>query len=496
MCKFKPFFFCCTIFLGYLSFAQAQSGGNDIVIGKSYSLHSEILDEDRPYNIFLPAGYSESGTPVAVMYLMDGDFHFHHTSGIVSFLINEQKMPNMIIVGIPNTPGNRARDLTPPYEKDMAAKAENPNAGQADKMLEFMTKELIPQINKRYNTNDYKTLVGHSFGGIFAAYAFLEYHDTFDSFISISPSMWWDDQNLVDKASAFFDANNDLDNYFYMTMANERGLMRGGAMKLEAIFEEKSPDNFNWTFDIMEDEDHGSLVHRSTYDGLEAIFESWYAVDMREVFAKDGVAGINAHYKMISKKLGHDTAPSEGEWNQLGYAFMGNGDIDRAIEIFEENVRLFPKSHNVYDSLGEAFMAKGDNENAIKNYKESATIHPGNSNAINMLERMGVTFNPLETEYKLSEKKMTAYAGIYDVEDGGQLKIEMIDGNLVASGQGIPPLILTPVYDNAFVAQPLNFLMLFEENKAGEVVGFEGQTGPAQYVNAKKQAKPVKGSRS
>ena len=52
------------------------------------------------------------------------------------------------------------------------------------------------------------------------------------------------------------------------------------------------------------------------------------------------------------------------------------------------NVKLYPKSSNVYDSLGEAYMKNGDKELAIENYKKSLELAPNNENAKQMLIKL------------------------------------------------------------------------------------------------------------
>ena len=217
-----------------LIFSLPAQDGKDINIGKSYVLKSEVLGEERPFSVYLPNGYSPTGNPTPVMYLLDGDYHFHHTTGVVHFLSTQGRMPEMIVVAIPNTT-DRTRDLTPEIVKDDQAKKNFPTGGKANTMLSFIKDELMPHIDKQYNTSPYTMLIGHSFGGIFAVNAFLEEPDLFDSYISISPSMWWDDQSLVEKAEKFLDKKPNLNTYFYMTMGNEGGTMLGGAMKLAAF---------------------------------------------------------------------------------------------------------------------------------------------------------------------------------------------------------------------------------------------------------------------
>ena len=484
--KAKVFFLSSFFLIASITVSFAQPKGDPIVIGQTFSLQSDVLGEERPYWIYLPDDYSPQENPVAVMYLLDGDGHFHHTSGIVSFLRSQNSIPNMMIVAIPNTT-DRTRDLTPPIEKDTDSKQQMPNAGKADNMLKFMKEELIPHIDQQYNTNTYRTLVGHSFGGIFAVYTFLSDPGLFDSYIAISPSMWWDQQNLVDKATAFFDADPKLDNFFYMTMGNEDGEMLGGAMKLAALFEENASDSFQWDFDVMKKETHGSVPHRSTYDGLEAIFESWYSVDLGKLYTEHGMPGIDKHYANISEKLGFEMIPSEVDLNLLGYQLLGTKNYDKAIEIFEENVKRNPGSHNVYDSLGEAYLESGDEDQAIKNYKKSVSIHPGNANGVNVLKRLNVDYDPIREPLKLSEKKLAQYIGDYELAGIGiTMHIKIAEGKLVATAEGIPPVTFVPVYKHGFIAQPINALLIFQEDDAGKIEGFEAQTGPGQYASAKR----------
>jgi len=67
---------------------------------------------------------------------------------------------------------------------------------------------------------------------------------------------------------------------------------------------------------------------------------------------------------------------NENDINQYGYALLGQGQNDKAIEIFVLNTKKFPASANTFDSLGEAYVAKGDNKNAIASFKKALTLSP------------------------------------------------------------------------------------------------------------------------
>jgi len=82
------------------------------------------------------------------------------------------------------------------------------------------------------------------------------------------------------------------------------------------------------------------------------------------------------------------TREAEYDLNSGGYRLLNQNKTDEAIEVFKLNVKLYPKSSNVYDSLGESYMKNGDKELAIQNYQKSLELDPKNENAKNMLNKL------------------------------------------------------------------------------------------------------------
>ena len=94
----------------------SQDTPEAITIGKKLKFYSEVLKEERLLFLYLPSGYDQLEESFPVLYLLDGDAHFHHTTGTVQFLAQNGRIPDMIIVAIQNT--ERTRDLTPPTQTD------------------------------------------------------------------------------------------------------------------------------------------------------------------------------------------------------------------------------------------------------------------------------------------------------------------------------------------------------------------------------------------
>lgn len=67
---------------------------------------------------------------------------------------------------------------------------------------------------------------------------------------------------------------------------------------------------------------------------------------------------------------------NEAQVNQLGYLFLGSGDPETAIEVFQHNVDTHPDSWNVYDSLAEAYAAHEDTARARELYQKARSMAP------------------------------------------------------------------------------------------------------------------------
>src|ERR1035437_9502259 len=122
--------------------ARAQSQGSPVVIGETVTIQSSILKESRSLLISKPAGYENGTDRYPVLYLLDGETHFHYTSGIVSFLAGNDRIPKMLLVGIVSGgAARRTRDLTPPSMAEIDNRF-SPGNGGADRFLSFVADEL------------------------------------------------------------------------------------------------------------------------------------------------------------------------------------------------------------------------------------------------------------------------------------------------------------------------------------------------------------------
>jgi predicted alpha/beta superfamily hydrolase len=338
------------------------AGDNKISIGEKVKLKSSILNEEREILVYTPPGYDLSSDTYPVMYVLDGGFHFHHASGIIQFMASQGMIPPTIVVAIVNV--DRGRDFSPTQLKD------KPKTGGAEKFMGFLNEELIPYIDQNYHTNSHTTIVGHSLGGTFVTYAFLENPDLFDGYIAISPYLMYDDNLLVNKTSEMLKPNYKDHKFMYVTLGDEPDYYEAVGNFVKTI-KSANPEGLEFYYTQMPEENHGSIPHRSIYNGLEKMYSDWKLP--KEAYA-EGLAAIDKHYQKVSDKFGYEIETPEYVINLLGYNYLGKNNMDEAIKIFQENVKRYPKSANVYDSLGEAYEKNDQVDQAEKNYAKAVDI--------------------------------------------------------------------------------------------------------------------------
>jgi predicted alpha/beta superfamily hydrolase len=359
-----------------------------IYIGKKESIHSKILDEDRPFWVYVPPYERDSGKKFSVLYLLDGDAHFHSVSGLIQILgtgVNGTNViPEMIVVGIPNT--DRTRDLTPSHS--MAINGEQTDflktSGGGDKFLSFMKDELIPYIESAYPTHPYRVLVGHSFGGIATINALYTMPETFDAYVAIDPSLWWDQQLLLKKADSIFSTRKLDDKYLFLGQANtlnpgESTNDHFGSIK-EYVNVLESPSNtsgIRWSYKYYPDDSHGSVPFITEYDGLRFIYHD-FSPDYHK---------IGTDPELLKKHFAQYRLPiPESVINRFGYMSIAAKDLNLAQRYFEMNIEAYPQSSNVYDSMGELMLNKGDTTRAMELYKKSLELDPNNTNASKVIK--------------------------------------------------------------------------------------------------------------
>lgn len=344
-------------------------------------IKSAVLGEDRVVVVRTPAGYETNQVRYPVLYMTDGDAHIAHTGSTVEFLARNGRVSELIVVGITNT--DRTRDLSPTHVTT-AAQGGNPaqfaTSGGGDKFLKFIETELIPEIEKRYRVHPYRILAGHSLGGLFTIHAMISRPELFKAYVAVSPALQWDNQVVVKRAEDFFKTRKELNSTFFMSLGREPGPIDDGYHQFKQMLERTKPKGLDWEAQLMDDEDHGSVVLRSHYYGLRKVYDGWQIPRDPDTGAVAGAfKGAQEHYKKLSEKFGYEVPMPENLVNQVGYQLLFAGQPEDAITAFKWNVERYPESANVYDSLAEAYERGGRLDLAMPLYEKATVLGQKNT---------------------------------------------------------------------------------------------------------------------
>jgi predicted alpha/beta superfamily hydrolase len=247
---------------------EGKSNYKPFVLGEVNELSSSQLGEQRILNIYLPDGYdadSNQKKMYPVVYLLDGSANedFIHITGIVQFLTGiTGAMPPTIVVGIANV--DRKRDFTFPttVEKD---KKDLPTTGGSDKFMLFLEKDLEPYIEKQYRAGGPRTIIGQSLGGLLATEVLLKKPALFDNYIIVSPSLWWDNESLLKKATELEKTLAGQKIHVCLAVGNEEKVMVDDVHQLADILQKQGGSSLKLTFQPVPEENHLTILHNAVY---------------------------------------------------------------------------------------------------------------------------------------------------------------------------------------------------------------------------------------
>ncbi|MBA3545973.1 MAG: alpha/beta hydrolase [Nannocystis sp.] len=140
--------------------------------------------------------------------------------------------------------------------------------------MRFLREELMPQIHKSHRTTAEAAIVGESLGGLFALETFFVEPDLFDTYIAISPSLWWNSLALAKTAAARLGASDKYDHKTHKTLflAREHEDSGPGAQIVADALREAAVPGLTWHYAPMPEERHGTIDHGAALKAFRTVF--------------------------------------------------------------------------------------------------------------------------------------------------------------------------------------------------------------------------------
>ncbi len=358
-------------------------------IGVLDSLYSKSLNEHRKIYVQLPENYNPTtNQKYPVLYVLDGEVLLPTVYNVHSFY-SGGFMPEMVIIGISNN-NNRMRDLTTSNVTEMYGMPFEQENGEAANFSKFIETELIPFVENKYPVTNFRTLIGHSYGGLFTIYTLINHSHLFSNYLAIDPSLDWDQQKLLNEAKEKLISQNYEGKSLFMSLGKQLH-MQNPKVTIENVMKDTSDFTLfarsNITFSNMVKQNrnsglafkwkfypndlHGTISFPSIMDGLIFDFE-WYQMEHTDKFnspetSKEELSTIvNNRANKLKSYFGYAVPPYPQDLlNMLGYMSLDMGQLEKSKMFFEFAINFYPNSANVYDSMADYFERNNDYKNAL-----------------------------------------------------------------------------------------------------------------------------------
>ncbi len=442
--------------------AQATEKDIAIAIGQRFQIESKVLHETRRFFVHTPYKYRLRSDRFPVLVVLDGAAHFAHASAAVDHLAASGRIPEMIVVGVPNT--YRWRDLAMP-----GASNQGSVLGAADRFLDFLADELLPQIDRTYRTRPYRALVGHSLGGTFAVYALQNRPEVFNAFIAMSPALQINDESLVKNMAPFLDSHASLQTDLYVTRGDEP-FLEPAISKFINVLTTKAPAGFRVKSTLQKNEGHTSIPYPGVHEGLQQIFDGWTLADPVAIYDQSGFAGLEAHFAKVSGRLGYSVPIQENVLEKLFGQFLQRGRFKDAEALISDLADRYPDNARVHEAGVLLYSMMKDNSRVIEHARRILTLSPGNADALKILEQNKEDIPHPISEFNPLPDTLNHFAGSYASEDEF-IDVSMKNGKLYCATDA-GEFELRPASASSFYLADANIKLTFikgEKNKVASV---------------------------
>ncbi|MGK5055647.1 alpha/beta hydrolase [Janthinobacterium sp. LB2P49] len=250
----------------------AASAATPLVIGESFVIDSQALQEKRHINVYMARAWdTPPDAPLPVLYMPDGGVaeDFLHVAGLLQVSVANGTMRPFMLVGMQNT--QRRRDLTGPTENAQDRKIA-PVVGGASAYRAFIRDELMPEVRRRYRTTGETAIVGESLAGLFVVETYLLEPQLFDHYLAFDPSLWWNHGALPRQAAALLEKGAPGKHSLYLASSSEAGIAIE-VQRLSEVLQKQAPPGLQWHLEKMPEESHGTIYHPAALRAFRTVFK-------------------------------------------------------------------------------------------------------------------------------------------------------------------------------------------------------------------------------
>lgn len=335
--------------------------------------HSVQLNETREIIIKTPPSYNiEKNKKYPLLVLLDGEYLFDAFSGTLSYANYWNDLPEVIIAAV-NQNQNNERETDCHYEEHSGIPDE-----KGALFFDFITLELLPQLEKKYRVAPFKIIAGHNITAGYLNFFLYKAKPVFNAYISFSPELATEMETRVPEQLAA----SKKPVYYYLATAD--GDVPALAKRIKTLHGNisslKSP-NINYSFEEFKNASHYSLVAMGIPNALYHIFSSYQPISSTEYQSKivtlsgGYVDYLKDKYTLIENNLGIKMPVRLNDFKAIEAAILKNGAFNELRKLADLARKSYPKAMigEYYDAL--YYEKTGDIKRASKTYLNSYSLN-------------------------------------------------------------------------------------------------------------------------
>lgn len=238
---------------------------------KYENFQSLKLGQSRQIKIQLPRNYNDNQDKnYPLIVVLDGDYLFEAVAGNADYYAYWEDMPEAIVVGV-NQIDTRYDDCLYSEQNSMPVET-----GAA--FFEFIGMELIPHIENKYRTANFKVAVGHGQTANFINYYLLKSQPVFQGYVVISPELA---PNMLDYIPERLSKADSKIFYYLANTTNDSASIKDMTNTLNGDIALVNNDNLIYNFDSFEGFSHYAVPAHAIPNAIESIFHIYQPISKK-----------------------------------------------------------------------------------------------------------------------------------------------------------------------------------------------------------------------
>ncbi|WP_046743119.1 alpha/beta hydrolase [Kordia zhangzhouensis] len=334
---------------------------------------SKKLNETRDIQLYIPEGYSEEKV-YPIIVVLDAHYLFESVVANTRFYSYWDEMPESIVVGI-----NQYK--TEDREKDVAYDDDNGlPKDKGNQFFEFIGMELIPFVEKNYNTANFKMIIGHDLTANFANYYLLKEAPLFDAYINLSPSFAPKMEERIAKRLEEFEKKK----FYYLATAEED--TKKSATKIRAFnatLKNLKNENIFYYYDDFTEANHNSLAVQAIPRAMSQIFSMYRPISVKEYKEKilnlttSPYLYLNDKYETIKNLFGFEKRVTVNDFMAIYSAVRRDEKNTEDLKLLAKlGKKEYPDTALFHFFMGEYYEKTEAPKKALRMYQNGFSMNP------------------------------------------------------------------------------------------------------------------------